>query len=424
MTCNFTLVGGATLYILQNTTFGFEYDQATEYFKINRDLWILRRPFPRAWARWEAQRSAMDSRTPLTPFILTEPAPRLPKAAAARLMEEGAGEPEVLRGATLLRPFYRPGAGSAGGPRGGRAAGRAGQRRSRSGGAALLPSPFRATGAACGGVPARPGCSRSGVPAAGALREERASCRRFLLRGGRKAARPGSGRGPGLGGSAAVAGQPPSLPQWGRAGRGKGRAPPPRWAMEWGSAARQREDGRWRRRRRLQRQLVSGRCVQGCEQGNVAREPRLPSGEQQRGTAQTGEWGRRACEFIWGGGWGLWVPFGCDDNERWLRGGGRVAAVVRSGEKRPAFEGGFSEGDLVHFSFFLLSFFDCSETLGVRCCFPLSGQRREQPGWCSGRTEPWRGGRRGWGRRAGLALGERGGRGCAALPSLRSQAPA
>lgn len=52
------------------------------------------------------------------------------------------------------------------------------------------------------------------------------------------------------------------------------------------------------------------------------------------------------------GGWGLWVPFGCDDNERWLRGGGRVAAVVRSGEKRPAFEGGLSEGDLVHFSFF------------------------------------------------------------------------
>lgn len=94
---------------------------------------------------------------------------------------------------------------------------------------------------AYGGVPARPACptgangpgrSRSGVPAAGALREERARCRRFLLRGGRKAARPGSGRGPGLGGSAAVAGQPPSLPQWGRAGRGKGRAPPPRWAME------------------------------------------------------------------------------------------------------------------------------------------------------------------------------------------------
>lgn len=103
----------------------------------------------------------MDSRTPLTPFILSEPPPRLPKAAASRLMEEGAGEPEILRGAALLRPFYRPGAGSAGGPRGGRAAGRAGQRRSRSGGAALLPSPFRATGAACGGVPARPGPVRA-----------------------------------------------------------------------------------------------------------------------------------------------------------------------------------------------------------------------------------------------------------------------
>lgn len=79
-------------------------------------------------------------------------------------------------------------------------------------------------------------------------------------------------------------------------------------------------------------------------------------------------------------GWGLWVPFGCDDNERWLRGGGRVAAVARSGEKRPAFQGGLSEGDLVRFSFFLLSFFYCLETLGVRCFFPLSGQRREQPG--------------------------------------------
>lgn len=32
------------------------------------------------------------------------------------------------------------------------------------------------------------------------------------------------------------------------------------------------------------------------------------------------------------------------------------------------------------FPFFLLSFFDCWEALGVRCCFPLSGQRREQPG--------------------------------------------
>lgn len=30
----------------------------------------------------------------------------------------------------------------------------------------------------------------------------------------------------------------------------------------------------------------------------------------------------------------------------------------------------------------------------------------------------------GWGRRAGLALGERRGRGCIALPSARSQAPA
>lgn len=79
-------------------------------------------------------------------------------------------------------------------------------------------------------------------------------------------------------------------------------------------------------------------------------------------------------------GWGLWVPFGCDDNERWLRGGGRVAAVVRSGEKRAAFEGGLSESDLVHFSFFLLSFFYCWEALGVRCLFPLSGQRRSSPG--------------------------------------------
>ncbi|CAN8204612.1 unnamed protein product [Coccothraustes coccothraustes] len=102
----------------------------------------------------------MDSRTPLTSFILPERPPRLPKAAASRLMEEGAGEPEVRRGAALLRPFYRPGAGKAGGSRGGRASARAGQRRSRSRAAAARsePSPSRALGGACGGVAARPAC--------------------------------------------------------------------------------------------------------------------------------------------------------------------------------------------------------------------------------------------------------------------------
>lgn len=102
----------------------------------------------------------MDSRTALTSFILPQPPPGLPKAAASRLMEEGAGDPEVLRGAALLRPFYGPGAGRAGGSRGGRAPDRAGQRRSRSAAAAARsePSPTRVLRGACGGVSARPAC--------------------------------------------------------------------------------------------------------------------------------------------------------------------------------------------------------------------------------------------------------------------------
>lgn len=146
-------------------------------------------------------------------FIVSGPAK--PAAPAAGEPQVGAGQRRLLTeprgGSAALPPLALPALGP-------RAAG-------------SRPGPPAPAGA-IGGRRAGPGCSRSGVPAAGALREERARCRRFLLRGGRKAARPGSGRGPSLGGSAAVAGQPPSLPQWGRAGRGKGRAPPPRWAME------------------------------------------------------------------------------------------------------------------------------------------------------------------------------------------------
>lgn len=96
---------------------------------------------------------------------------------------------------------------------------------------------------AIGGCWARPGRQPlGGLLVAGRVREERARCRRFLLHGGRKAARPGP--------PCARTGEreragprrrrrrcgSPSLPQWGwaaeRAGRGKGQAPPPLWAME------------------------------------------------------------------------------------------------------------------------------------------------------------------------------------------------
>lgn len=46
-----------------------------------------------------------------------------------------------------------------------------------------------------------------------------------------------------------------------------------------------------------------------------------------RGTVETGEWGRRASVCIWRGGKKNGSPLGDDDNERWLRGGGRVGAV-------------------------------------------------------------------------------------------------
>lgn len=154
----------------------------------------------------------MDSRTPLTSFILSEPPPRLLKAAASRLIGKRAGEAEVLRGAALLRPFYRPGAGKAGGPRGGRGAGRAGRRCSGSRGAAARCAPCPRPPALRGRVRRGPGQAR--------------------LPNGRQRARlqplGGAGGGRAEGGAGALPPLPPARGPEGSAARQRERAGPRR----------------------------------------------------------------------------------------------------------------------------------------------------------------------------------------------------
>lgn len=197
-----------------------------------------------------------------------EPLPRLPEATASELSKGGAAEPEALPGAALLRPFYRLGAGEAGGPccgwrasRGSRqgSAAEAPPHRSWRRGAAARRAPFprppRVLGGASGGAPAGP------VYPAGRRRRLPGQAQPATARGA-------AGGGHGEGGAGALPPRPlarsqkaarrgppcartrereragprrrrcgsPSLPQWGwaaeRAGRGKGQAPPPLWAME------------------------------------------------------------------------------------------------------------------------------------------------------------------------------------------------
>lgn len=101
-----------------------------------------------------------------------------------------------------------------------------------------------------------------------------------------------------------------------------------------------------------------------------------------------------------------------------------MGAVVRSGEKRPAFEGGLRAIWFIYFFFpFFLSFtvprrWEC----GVS--FLCRGSAESSPGLVQRQDSVVARRAVGWGRRAGLALGERGGQGCIALPSVRSQAPA
>lgn len=271
MTCSFCLGGLATPYVLQNSSFGFKRaltrPRKTLRLATIRQTFVAfcpsvardqRAPVPRHGRRHS--RKFIHFRLPDPP-----PPPHLPKAAASRLIEGGAGESEALPGTALLRPFYRLGAGVAGRASPGRVGGggglgrealvrrpgravHGGEGRQRSAHRFLVlpvrseappaeprPGPSPPPGA-IGGCRARPGRRPlGGLLVAAAVREERARCRRFLLHGGRKAARPGERERAGPRRRRRRCGSP-SLPQWGwaaeRAGRGKGQAPPPLWAME------------------------------------------------------------------------------------------------------------------------------------------------------------------------------------------------
>lgn len=167
--------------------------------------------------------------------MVSDPPPHLPKPAASDLIKGGAGEPEALPGAALLRPFYRLGAGEAGGPRCGWRAGRpAGQasRGSRKGSAgeapprrswrrgaaarrAPFPRPPRVLGGASGGVPARP------VSPAGRHRQLLGQARLATARGV-------AGGGRGEGGAGALPPLPPARGPEGSAARAAVRA-------DWGA---------------------------------------------------------------------------------------------------------------------------------------------------------------------------------------------
>lgn len=120
MTCSFCLGGLATPYVLQNSSFGFKRaltrPRKTLRLATIRQTFVAfcpsvardqRAPVPRHGRRHS--RKFIHFRLPDPP-----PPPHLPKAAASRLIEGGAGESEALPGTALLRPFYRLGAGVAG----------------------------------------------------------------------------------------------------------------------------------------------------------------------------------------------------------------------------------------------------------------------------------------------------------------------
>lgn len=281
MTCNSCIVGLAVLYVSQNLSFGFKYASIGIVQRILQLLRILK-----TFVAFHPSGSEVgDQRAPVLrdglphswkPIHFThgDPPPHRPKAAASEREQES---PRHYRAQPccghliVWGPGKPPAPAAGGGPdarRGGRAGGLGGEalvrpRRAIHGGegrqrgahrflvlpvrseappAGSRPGPSPPPGA-IGGCWARPGWQPlGGQLVADTVREERARCRRFLLHGGRKAARPGP--------PCARTGEreragprrrrrrcgSPSLPQWGwaaeRAGRGKGQAPPPRWAME------------------------------------------------------------------------------------------------------------------------------------------------------------------------------------------------
>lgn len=368
MTCSFCLGGLATPYVLQNSSFGFKRaltrPRKTLRLATIRQTFVAfcpsvardqRAPVPRHGRRHS--RKFIHFRLPDPP-----PPPHLPKAAASRLIEGGAGESEALPGTALLRPFYRLGAGVAGraspgrvgggggvsagkrwwgGPaapfmeeRGGSAARTASssspyarRRHRRSPGRARLPR--RAPSAAAGPGPAggrSGGCwwrtrwGRSGRAAAAS------SCT-----GAGRQRGPGSGRGPGLGGAAAAAGHPAF-----RSGGGR------RSAQAGGRARPRRLSGRWSEGARLGSGKMAGGGGGGCrdslfldgacmaERGGtrpVGCVSLLATSKGHGADRGMGEAGVCVCVHLGGGGGRNGSPLGDGDNERWLRGGGRVGAV-------------------------------------------------------------------------------------------------
>lgn len=360
MTCNFCAVALPTLCFLQNPTFAFKRTSATEkadWQRSVRPLWPAAVLCPsRGGQRAPVLRTGLPASWKFIHFTQSDPPPHLQKAAASDLIG-GSADPRRYRAQPCCGHFIAwgdaggpapPGDGRARVPGRPRRAVHGGEGRQRSAHRFLVlpfgseappaeprPGPSPSLGA-IGGCRAGPGRHpRGGLRRAGRVREERARRRRrcCLLRGAGRQRGPGSrarraGGGPGLG-IAAAAGQAAFRSGGGwaaeRAGRGKGQAPPPRWAMEWGSAAR----GRWPVAAaaaaaetacfwKVRARLAGGERPAGC----------LSFWQPARGTVRTGgrrEASERACVCIGGeervplGGRRQWeVP-------RWR--GGRVGAV-------------------------------------------------------------------------------------------------
>lgn len=374
-----------------------------------------------------------------------------PPKSCRLLSDRGERGPEPLPGAALLRPFYRPGAGVRRRPRSARGrasqgSGEAPPRRSWRRGAAAqrapLPRPPPRLGGASGGAPARPVSLRRAPPAAagpGPAGIGAGGCdgRAGWGRSGRAAAAAFSCAGPeGSAARAAVravreegrasASPPLRVRQPSAVGVGErrsaqagGRARPRRLAGRWSEAARLEEDGRWRRRRRLQRQLVSGRCVHGW-QGESGPWAAFPSGNRRGARYGLGDGGgERVCVCASGGRNGS--PWGDDDNERCLGGVGegwvpwRVASF---GKKRPASGEGLARG----IWFLVLSFFlYFSGTVGAwrSAAGAERGRGRAQRGRAGGGSGRGRAGAAGPAR---LARGE-GSAARAALPAVLLPGP-
>lgn len=362
MTCSFCAVALPTLCFLQNPSFAFKRNSARRK-PIDNGPSDLCGPLPYCARAGEATRApscALGSLPLESSFILRSPIHLLTSKKLPPPIWSGGARTRAVTGrsptAAILSPGgrgtpaapLRPGTGEPGfrgGPaapfmeeRGGSAARTvsssspsARRRLRRSPSQARLPrrAPPAAAGPGpagigAGGCDGRAGWGRSGRAAAAAAAfscagpegsAARAAVRALREEGRASASPPLRVRQP----SAVGVGER-------RSAQAGGRARPRRLAGRWSEAARLEEDGRWRRRRRLQRQLVSGRCVHGW-QGESGPWAAFPSGNRRGARYGLGDGGRRVSVCVCIGGEER-VPLGGRrqwEVPRWR--GGRVGAV-------------------------------------------------------------------------------------------------